>query len=43
MADVPVKRLVPGVLIRVGPATRRKILPGSEGMTLLALGAVPKE
>jgi uncharacterized cupin superfamily protein len=33
--------LAPGVLIRVGPSTKRKIVPGAEGMTLLALGAVP--
>ena len=30
----PMKR---GVLIRVGAATRRKIVPGPEGMTLLVL------
>jgi mannose-6-phosphate isomerase-like protein (cupin superfamily) len=33
--------LEPGVLIRVGPSTTRKIAPSSDGMTLLVLGAVP--
>lgn len=31
----------PGILIRVGPATRRKVVPGSEGMTLLILSDRP--
>jgi uncharacterized cupin superfamily protein len=31
----------PGVLIRVGAATKRKIVPGPEGMTLLALSDRP--
>jgi hypothetical protein len=30
-----------GVFIRVGAATKRKIVPGSEGMTLLALSDRP--
>lgn len=30
-----------GVLIRVGPATKRKIVPGPDGMTLLALSDRP--
>ena len=30
-----------GVLIRVGAATKRKIVPGPEGMTLLALSDRP--
>jgi len=30
-----------GMLVRVGPTTRRKILPGPEGITVLALGATP--
>ena len=34
----PMKR---GVLIRVGAATKRKIVPGPEGMTLLMLSARP--
>ncbi|HEX9051677.1 MAG TPA: cupin domain-containing protein [Anaeromyxobacter sp.] len=33
--------LAPGTLVRVGPAQRRKLLPGSDGVTLLALGATP--
>ena len=31
----------PGVLIRVGAATKRKIVPGPEGMTLLMLSDRP--
>src|SRR5262249_29809244 len=31
----------PGVLIRVGAATKRKIVPGPEGMTLLVLSDRP--
>jgi len=30
-----------GVLIRVGAATKRKIVPGPEGMTLLVLSDRP--
>ena len=30
-----------GILIRVGPATKRKIVPGPEGMTLLMLSDRP--
>lgn len=30
-----------GSLVRVGPATRRKILPGPQGITVLAIGATP--
>ena len=30
-----------GTLVRVGPETRRKFLPGPDGVTLLALGATP--
>jgi uncharacterized cupin superfamily protein len=33
--------LEPGVLARVGPAQKRKIVPGPEGVTLLALGGTP--
>lgn len=33
--------LEPGVLARVGPAVKRKIVPGSEGATILALGGTP--
>jgi mannose-6-phosphate isomerase-like protein (cupin superfamily) len=31
----------PETIVRVGPATRRKLLPGDEGMRVLALGGVP--
>jgi mannose-6-phosphate isomerase-like protein (cupin superfamily) len=30
-----------GTSIRVGPKERRKIIPGSQGITVLALGATP--
>jgi uncharacterized cupin superfamily protein len=30
-----------GDLVRVGPETRRKILPGPQGATVLAIGATP--
>ncbi len=30
-----------GMLVRVGPGTKRKFVPGAEGVTLLALGATP--
>jgi hypothetical protein len=33
--------LRPGVMARVGPAQRRRILPGPDGITFLALGGVP--
>lgn len=33
--------LAEGMLVRVGPSTRRKILPGSQGITVLAIGATP--
>ena len=32
-----------GVLARVGPGARRKIVPGPDGATLLAIGATPGE
>jgi hypothetical protein len=31
----------PETLVRVGPAARRKLWPGAEGMRVLALGGVP--
>ena len=34
-------QLVPGVLVRVGPGQKRKIVPGTDGVTLLALGGTP--
>jgi len=33
--------LEPGILVRVGPRVRRKIVPGTNGMTILALGGTP--
>jgi mannose-6-phosphate isomerase-like protein (cupin superfamily) len=33
--------LEPGTLARVGPTQKRKIRPGPEGVTILALGGVP--
>jgi hypothetical protein len=33
--------LVPGVMARVGPEQRRKILPGPDGIRFVALGGVP--
>jgi uncharacterized cupin superfamily protein len=33
--------LATGTLVRVGPGQRRKFLPGSDGVTLLAIGATP--
>ncbi len=31
--------LEPGMLARVGPRQKRKIVPGDEGVTMLALGS----
>jgi len=41
--EVEGERLVldPDQVARVGPGARRKILPGDEGLRLLALGGVP--
>ncbi len=33
--------LEPGLFVRVGPLTRRKILPGPDGLRMLALGGIP--
>jgi len=33
--------LEPGMLVRVGPTTKRRIVPGPDGVTLLALGGTP--
>ncbi len=33
--------LTPGTFARVGPAERRKLVPGRDGVTVLALGGVP--
>jgi mannose-6-phosphate isomerase-like protein (cupin superfamily) len=33
--------LEPGTMVRVPPSERRKIMPGPQGVTVLALGATP--
>jgi len=33
--------LAEGMLVRVGPSTKRKFFPGPQGITLLAIGATP--
>jgi mannose-6-phosphate isomerase-like protein (cupin superfamily) len=33
--------LRPGVMVRVGPEQRRRIMPGGEGIRFIALGGVP--
>lgn len=33
--------LEPGTLVRVGPSQKRKILPGPQGIAVLAIGATP--
>jgi hypothetical protein len=33
--------LRPGVMVRVGPEQRRRILPGEDGIRFIALGGVP--
>jgi mannose-6-phosphate isomerase-like protein (cupin superfamily) len=33
--------LRPGVMVRVGPEQRRRIVPGPEGLRMVALGGVP--
>jgi mannose-6-phosphate isomerase-like protein (cupin superfamily) len=35
--------LDPDHIVRVGPGTKRKIIPGADGLRLLALGGVPGE
>ena len=34
-------KLTPGTIVRVGPTEKRKIVPGAEGTTILALGGIP--
>ena len=34
-------QLQPGMMVRVGPEQRRRILPGPDGLRFLALGGVP--
>lgn len=40
-ADDTAWELLPGMLTRVGARQKRKIVPGSAGVTLLALGGTP--
>ena len=40
-ADGEKWNLEPGTLARVGAAQKRKIVPGAEGVTILALGGTP--
>lgn len=42
-ADGEEYRLDPDHIVRVGPAVKRKVRPGPEGLRLLALGATPGE
>jgi hypothetical protein len=39
-ADDATYDLRPGVMVRVGPEQRRKIIPGDEGISFIALGGV---
>lgn len=41
LADGQEHALEPGVFARVGPSVRRKIVPGPDGVRLLALGGLP--
>ena len=41
VADGENFELRPGVMVRVGPDQRRKILPGADGIKFIALGGVP--
>ena len=41
VADQETYELRPGVMVRVGPEQKRKILPGDEGIRFIALGGVP--
>lgn len=41
LADDESYELRPGVMVRVGPEQRRRILPGEEGIRFIALGGVP--
>jgi mannose-6-phosphate isomerase-like protein (cupin superfamily) len=40
-ADDEAFELTPGTFARVGPAQKRKLVPGDDGVTLLALGGRP--
>lgn len=35
--------LGPGVMVRIGPTTKRKLVPGDQGLVVLALGGLPRE
>jgi hypothetical protein len=41
VADDQRVELRPGMMVRVGPEQRRRILPGPEGVRFVALGGVP--
>ena len=41
VADAEKTPVRSGMLVRVGPGSRRKFIPGPEGMVLLAIGATP--
>lgn len=41
IADGEEHALQPGVFARVGPGVRRKVVPGPDGVRLLALGGIP--
>ncbi len=41
LADGEKWELEPGTLARVGPGQKRKLVPGGEGVTLLAIGGTP--
>jgi mannose-6-phosphate isomerase-like protein (cupin superfamily) len=41
IADDESFTLAPGTMVRVGPAQRRKIVPGDEGIRFIALGGTP--
>jgi hypothetical protein len=41
VADGAEYALRPGVMVRVGPTQLRRILPGADGIRLLALGGAP--
>lgn len=40
-ADGETWELVPGTLARVGPNQKRKLVPGDQGATVLAIGGAP--
>ncbi len=40
-ADDETWELEPGMLVRVGPGQKRKLIPGDDGVTILAIGGTP--